>query len=439
VCLNTFDPHKGYDTLLDACSLLQKKRQDFKVDLYGTGGELNAIKLKTKNIGLEEIVRFFPRTRNVESVYKNAFCLINPSYIEPFGMTLIEAMAQKTPVIAARSGGPDEFIEHTINGLLYPVGDASALSRCMEGLLDRPDSARKLGEAGYKMVLEKFNGDRAREQFVEVIRHAMDGFNGYCSSIQTQCALFELLWEDHYLPGVNDPIQQLACPQKEDDSLSQNQYMFAQQEKRNQENENILRRIRQEKIQQIASARSSRFHKLTRLAKWVSFVRHPDNLDREFPPAFKPLQEDSCVFIPSIKKYLLQGGEYLNGLDFQEYLICFNRPNLNGVLVAPILEIPATNGTIGLEIVSPQQKIITQVVLPLQNVSGHIPIKFTFSPIPATRSGIWRLRVFVREADTSVKLYELERVSFLYTGWLHRQPFFGYTFLEQGKRSDENS
>jgi len=432
VCLNTFDPHKGHETLLDACLLLRKKKWQFKVDLFGTGETLNTIKLKTKKMGLGQIIRFHPRITDVDNIYKNAFCVINPSYIEPFGMTLIEGMAQMTPVIAAQSGGPDEFIEHKVNGLLHPPGDAAALAQCMEDMLDKPEFARELGEAGYKTVLEKFDGDNSLKQFVAIIHHAIDEFSGYNSSVQTQCALFQLLNEDHSIPRLNDQNTLLPDPDAKE-SLAQSQFALAQTERRYQEIENILKIVRQDKIQQIINTRSSRYHKLIKLVRWVSFVRHPYDLESQISPTFKQLHDDSYLFIPSIKKYMLQTGEYLNGLIFQEYSITFNRPNLNGVLAAPIIEIPATTGIIGLEIVSPQEEIITRVELPLQNVSTQSPIKFSFAPIATTNLGKWGLRIFVRNADTSVNLYEWKRVSFFKRWWVHRQPFFGYTFLDSPK------
>ena len=49
--------------------------------------------------------------------------MVAPSNIEPFGRTLVEAMLQKTPVIAAKGGGHSEIIQHGLNGLLYNHND----------------------------------------------------------------------------------------------------------------------------------------------------------------------------------------------------------------------------------------------------------------------------------------------------------------------------
>lgn len=55
---------------------------------------------------------------------------------EPFGLTIVEAMASGVPVLAANAGGPREIIEHDVNGLLYAPGNAGALREALLRVLD---------------------------------------------------------------------------------------------------------------------------------------------------------------------------------------------------------------------------------------------------------------------------------------------------------------
>jgi glycosyltransferase involved in cell wall biosynthesis len=45
--------------------------------------------------------------------------MIAPSNQEPFGRTLVEAMIQKTPILAAKGGGHSEIIDNGVTGRLY--------------------------------------------------------------------------------------------------------------------------------------------------------------------------------------------------------------------------------------------------------------------------------------------------------------------------------
>jgi len=171
VCMNTFDETKGYRTLLRASALLKQKGLDFEIELYGEGREKKSVQDLNTRLGLGDIVHFKGRTTQTASVYEDSLCVVNPSYIESFGMTLIEGMAQKTPVIATRSGGPEEIIEDGECGFLVPVGDEMALAERMELLLRDMDQATQLGEQGYLRVKEMFSEEVAEPKFIRIINN----------------------------------------------------------------------------------------------------------------------------------------------------------------------------------------------------------------------------------------------------------------------------
>ncbi len=71
---------------------------------------------------------------------------------EPFGQVVIEGMAGRVPVIAAAAGGPAEVITDDVNGVLYPMGDQSALEAAMRRLADDPQLRQRLVEAALTSV-----------------------------------------------------------------------------------------------------------------------------------------------------------------------------------------------------------------------------------------------------------------------------------------------
>jgi glycosyltransferase involved in cell wall biosynthesis len=84
--------------------------------------------------------------------------LVLPSVTpEPFGRTVVEAMAAGCPPVATAAGGPLESVEDGLSGLLVPPDDAEALAGAISRLLADPALARQLGRAGRRRALEHFS------------------------------------------------------------------------------------------------------------------------------------------------------------------------------------------------------------------------------------------------------------------------------------------
>ncbi len=84
-----------------------------------------------------------------------ARALLFPSFWqEPFGLLGIEALAQGTPVIAAASGGMEDWVD--AGCIRIEQGDVSGFSGAVARLAADPLAARSLGEAGRVMVGERF-------------------------------------------------------------------------------------------------------------------------------------------------------------------------------------------------------------------------------------------------------------------------------------------
>jgi glycosyltransferase involved in cell wall biosynthesis len=95
--------------------------------------------------------------------------VVHASDQEPFGLVIVEAMALSKPVVAGDSGGPVDILEHCVNGLLSPYGDAHALARSVLRYLDDPGFARRVGLAARQRALE-FSARNYAKQFVSAVR-----------------------------------------------------------------------------------------------------------------------------------------------------------------------------------------------------------------------------------------------------------------------------
>jgi glycosyltransferase involved in cell wall biosynthesis len=89
---------------------------------------------------------------------------------EPFGRTIVEAMAAGRAVIAAAGGGVPELATDGIDALLVPPGDAEALAAAMMRLATDPELRRSLGAAGRRTAATRYARVRVGREVAALYR-----------------------------------------------------------------------------------------------------------------------------------------------------------------------------------------------------------------------------------------------------------------------------
>ena len=150
-------PKNGIDCLIKAVSVL--KKPDIKLLILGDGDQRPELKALIRDLKLEEIVKllgYIPRKKVIE--YLNiADVFAKPSIDEGFGISFIEAMACKIPIIGTNVGGIPDIIKDGVNGFMVPPKNVDELSNVIINLLEDEDLKKRVAEASYKTVKEKFS------------------------------------------------------------------------------------------------------------------------------------------------------------------------------------------------------------------------------------------------------------------------------------------
>jgi len=133
--MGRFVAKKGFDVFIEALAILKAENINFRAVLAGNGEEDNFLRALAKDNGLDGVLEFTGWVENQQEFFDkiDIFCL--PSHHEPFGIVLLEAMAQSLPVISSDSEGPSEIIQNGINGMLVPKGNEIALANAIKELL----------------------------------------------------------------------------------------------------------------------------------------------------------------------------------------------------------------------------------------------------------------------------------------------------------------
>jgi len=160
-------PWKGQGEALEAVALLRRSHPDAHLVIagaakftgkhrrYDTNAYRDALVARARKPDLAGHVHF-PGDVADAAVYSAADLVVVPSWAEPFGRVVIEAMATGTPVLATTAGGVPEIITHGVDGWLVSPRDPTALARGMARLLDDAPLRHKLAAVGRDAVEERF-------------------------------------------------------------------------------------------------------------------------------------------------------------------------------------------------------------------------------------------------------------------------------------------
>ena len=154
---------KGIDTAIEAMRKLvfNQGRREIRLSLAGSGSTEyeNHLRFLVDQAGLADYVSFLgwvPPEEMPELLRKFDVLLLPSIWPEPFSRVVLEGMISGLVVVATPTGGTSEIVSDGENGLLFTPGNPEELARKIAGLVDDPDSRRKLAKAGKQTITEKF-------------------------------------------------------------------------------------------------------------------------------------------------------------------------------------------------------------------------------------------------------------------------------------------
>ena len=129
---------------------------------------LDSLKRLVEELGLADSVEFCGERRDADVVMRALDVALTPSWNEPFGRSVIEAMALGTPVVATNVGGPPEYVTDGIDGILLPPDDVPAWADAIKDLLDDPGRRAEMGQRASGNVRTRFDRDDYAKTIVDI-------------------------------------------------------------------------------------------------------------------------------------------------------------------------------------------------------------------------------------------------------------------------------
>lgn len=167
---------KGIHVLLDAVPKILQYYNDIKIIIAGKGPQLDELRWKADDMGIGHKVYFtgYISDHDLEKLYKCADIAVFPSIYEPFGVVALEAMAASVPVVVTDTGGLNEIVEHTNDGMKAYTGNANSLADCIIALLYHPELYDKIKENAMNKVKTVYNWDIIAQQTLSIYQDVLE-------------------------------------------------------------------------------------------------------------------------------------------------------------------------------------------------------------------------------------------------------------------------
>jgi glycosyltransferase involved in cell wall biosynthesis len=159
-------PEKGLAVLLEAAH-----QTGIPLVIAGDGPLMSQVRSQS-SAGVSLLGRVPPQ-RVSELLAASAAVVVPSIWYENAPLSVLEAMACGTPVVASDIGGIPEIVRSGVDGLLVPPGSADALAAAIRTLIADPDKADEMGSAARDRVAKEFSPVRHVESLVRTYELAL--------------------------------------------------------------------------------------------------------------------------------------------------------------------------------------------------------------------------------------------------------------------------
>jgi glycosyltransferase involved in cell wall biosynthesis len=170
---------KGYEFLVQAAGKVLSAEPDTRFVAIGDINQEIAKPLfeATRQLGIQDRFHFLGFRKDIPELLNELDIFVLASVSEGFPLVALEAMAASRPIVATRSGGPQEIVDDGSNGLLVQPGDAGALAEKICELLQDPTRARRLAQLARVRVGAAFSIEKMISSYEDLYDRLLNGGN----------------------------------------------------------------------------------------------------------------------------------------------------------------------------------------------------------------------------------------------------------------------
>lgn len=170
--LGTYQPRKGHKFLLQVFKLVveQVPQAHFAICGHGSNKEVAAVEKMVEEAGLVGKVSLLGfRTDALKLLQQSDILLVGSQEFESFGLTCVEAMALRIPVVATRVGGLPEVVVDDDGGFVFERDDVEGFARQVSQLLLDKQLCAEQGKKGFERYMRLFTAQRMAADYARLL------------------------------------------------------------------------------------------------------------------------------------------------------------------------------------------------------------------------------------------------------------------------------
>ena len=175
--LGRLQQYKSLDVLIKAAKLVLDKMPKVKFVIAGEGEDKTNLFRLVNSFNLQDKIKFLGKVTHEEKVklMQQAWLFINPSLMEGWGITTIEANACGTPAIASNVPGLRDSVNNPHTGMLVKYGDVEELARIIIKLIKSNQLRTKMAKEA-NIWAKNYSWDRSSEKLITLLKNQDKSF-----------------------------------------------------------------------------------------------------------------------------------------------------------------------------------------------------------------------------------------------------------------------
>jgi glycosyltransferase involved in cell wall biosynthesis len=166
---------KGYRYIIEAANMIKEAHPDFKFVFVGYGRQQNELQELVKKYGLEQQIVFanWIDRDHIPSLYGIMDIFLHAAILEPFGLVLIEAMANEVPMVTTRTGVAGDALKHKETCYFIEKKDPKSIVEGIEWMLKNKEAKEAMRAKLIEIARGRFTTERMLSDYINLYKLAL--------------------------------------------------------------------------------------------------------------------------------------------------------------------------------------------------------------------------------------------------------------------------